>query len=186
MSLSQRLKLALKAVRELGIQQVGLYSYYIFGLRSGLFRRMTPAQEPLDFQQVRAYEISTGLVKIPKRETLVQLVGENAPALLAEANDLDKGKVRLFGGPLQDLSLLVPLPLEHWTKVAEDQSKAGTEDIKYLWESARFTWVYTLARAYILSDDEGYVETFWREFEAFADINLPNLGPNWVSSQEVA
>jgi len=185
-SLSQRLKLALKAVRELGIQQVGLYSYYIFGLRSGLFRRMTPTQEPLDFQQARAYEISTGLVKIPKREALVQLVGENAPALLTEANDLDKGKVRLFGGPLQDLNLLVPLPLEHWTKVAEDQSKAGTEDIKYLWESARFTWVYTLARAYILSDDEGYVETFWREFEAFADINLPNLGPNWVSSQEVA
>lgn len=186
MSLLQRLKLALKAARELGIQQVGLYSYYLFGLRSGLFRRMTPAQKPLDFQQARAYEISTGLVKIPECEALVQLVGENAPALLAEANDLDQGKVRLFGGPLQDLSLLVPLPLEHWTKVAVDQSKAGTEDIKYLWESARFTWVYTLARAYILSGDEVYAETFWREFEAFADINLPNLGPNWVSSQEVA
>jgi hypothetical protein len=185
-SQSQRLKLALKAARELGIQQVGLYSYYEFGLRSGLFRRMTPAQEPLDYQQARAYEISTGLVKIPKREALVKVIGDTAPALLAEANDLDKGKVRLFGGPPQDLNLVVPLPLEHWTKVAQDLSKAGSEDIKYLWEPARFTWVYTLARAYILSEDDRYVETFWREFEAFSDINLPNLGPNWVSSQEVA
>jgi hypothetical protein len=185
-SLSQRLKLALKAARELGIQQIGLYSYYQFGLRSGLFRHMTPSQEPLVYQPIRAYEISPGLVKIPKREALVKVIGDSAPALLAEANDLDKGKVRLFGGPPLDLNLLVPLPLEHWTKIAQDQSKAGIEDIKYLWEPARFTWVYTLARAYILSEDEGYVETFWSEFEAFADINLTNLGPNWVSGQEVA
>jgi hypothetical protein len=45
--------------------------------------------------------------------------------------------------------------------------------------------VYTLARAYILSGDERYVEVFWQQFEAFLDINLPNLGPNWVSAQEV-
>lgn len=186
MSLSQRLKLALKATRELGFQQVGLYLYYQLGLRSGLLRLLTPAKKPSDQSRSQTFEISTELLDIPKRENLVKVIGENAPALLAEANDIDNGKVRLFGGPPQDLNLVVSLPLRHWTVVALDQSKAGVDDIKFLWEPARFTWIYTLARAYILSDDEGYVEVFWREFEAFSDINLTNLGPNWVSGQEVA
>jgi hypothetical protein len=185
-SLSQRFKLALKAIRELGLQQVGLFLYYQFALYSGLLRLQTPAKKPSGQLQSEAFKISEGLVKIPKRENLVKVMGENAPALLAEAKDIDKGKVRLFGGPPQDLILLVPLPLEHWTEIALDQGKAEVEDIKFLWEPARFTWVYTLARAYILSEDERYVEAFWREFEAFIDINLPNLGPNWVSGQEIA
>ncbi len=186
MSLSQRFKLALKAIRELGLQQVGLYLYYQLALYSRLLRLQTPTKKPSVQLQSQAYKISEGLVKIPERENLVQVIGENAPALLAEANDIDKGKVRLFGSPPQDLNLLVPLPLEHWTEIALDPGKAGVEDIKFLWEPARFTWVYSLARAYILSEDERYVEAFWREFEAFTDINLPNLGPNWVSGQEVA
>ncbi len=186
MTLKTSLQIALKATRELGIKQVGLYGYYQLGLRSGLYRLQTPPQEPLDYQQTQSFEISRDLIKIPKRESLVNLIGEDASALLAEANDLDKGKVRLFGGLPQDLNLLVSLPLEHWTRIALDQKKSGVEDIKYVWEPARFTWAYDLIRAYLLSEDDSYAEIFWREFEAFSDINLPNLGPNWVSSQEVA
>ena len=180
---SQRLILALKAVRQLGLEQASLFAHYQLALRSDWLRRITPARVPLDAQ---AYEISLGLVKTPQRDELARLIGDRAPALLAEANDLNQGRVRLFGGPPQDLDLVVPLPLDHWTAIALDQTRVDVEDIKYLWEPARFTWVYPLVRAYILSGDESYVETFWQQFEAFTDINLPNMGPNWVSAQEAA
>jgi hypothetical protein len=186
MTSSQRLVTALSAARQLGLEQVGLYAQYQLALRSGWLRRSTPAKEPTDTSETEAYELALGLVSVPNRDQMAQLVGDQAAALLAEANDLDQGRVRLFGGPPQDLDLVVPLPLNHWTSIALDESKIGVEDIKYLWEPARFTWVYTLVRAYILSGDESYVETFWQQFEAFTDINLPNMGPNWVSAQEVA
>ncbi len=186
MSYTRNLKIALKATRQLGFQQVWWYAYYQFGLRSGLFRRMTPPKEPINHHDAHVYEISPNLVSIPNRDRLIKLVGDEAAALFAEANEIGKGKVRLFGGPPQELNLLVSLPLDHWTNIAQDEKKAGVEDIKFIWEPARFTWVYALVRAYQLSEDDTYVDTFWREFEAFADINLVNLGPNWVSSQEVA
>jgi hypothetical protein len=126
------------------------------------------------------------MVKIPSPENLAAVIGDNAAALFAEASELDKNKVRLFSGPPQELSFIVPLPLEHWTDISLDHHKAGIEDIKYSWEPARFTWIYILGRAYVLSGDEAYAETFWREFESFSDLNLTNLGPNWVSAQEVA
>jgi len=186
MSISKRLAFALKAARELGLGQVGLYAQYQVALRSGWLRRITPAYKPKDDQQVQAYEISLGLISVPDRERLTRIIGDQASALLAEANDLKQGRVRLFGGPPQDLNLVVPLPLRHWTKISPGQSPPGEQDIKLIWEPARFTWIYPLVRAYVLSGDESYVETFWQEFEAFADINLPNMGPNWVSAQEVA
>lgn len=186
MSYTLSIKTALKATRQLGFRQVWWYGYYQFGLRSGLFRRMTPAKQPINSQGNTEYSISQNIISIPDRDRLSQVIGENAASLLVEANEIGKGKVRLFGGPPQELNLLVPLPLEHWTSIALDESKANVDDIKSIWEPARFTWTYTLVRAYSLSENDSYVESFWREFEAFTDINLANLGPNWVSSQEVA
>jgi hypothetical protein len=185
-SLSQRLKIALKATRQLGLNQVGLYAYYQFGVRSGLFRRMTPALKPQELETSDGYQLTKDIFKLPTRDELSEVIAENASAMLSEAEDIENGKVRLFGGPPQSLNFLVPLPLEHWTSYLLDSGKLGTDDIKLVWEPARFTWVYTLARAYHLSENDAYAETFWREFEAFTDINLPNLGPNWISGQEVA
>jgi len=53
-------------------------------------------------------------------------------------------------------------------------------------EPARFGWVVKLARAYLISQNEVYAETFWHNFETFSRNNPPNCGPNWSSGQEVA
>jgi len=183
---SNYLEIAFKSLRELGPKQVGLYAYYQFGLRSGILRFKTPPQKPQVDEQIFPYEFASRLVRIPSPEDLGQVIGDDASALISEAKDISSGKVRLFGGPPQELSFLVPIPLQHWTVFAKGEGSHEIEDIKIIWEPARFTWAYTLARAYLLSQDESYVETFWREFEAFADINITNLGPNWASAQEVA
>ncbi len=59
-------------------------------------------------------------------------------------------------------------------------------DIKFIWEPARFGWAYVLGRAYYLTQNEIYAETFWKYFETFTDGNPPNLGPHWMNGQEVA
>ena len=186
MSTSQRLVLVIKAARQLGLEQVRLYAQYQLALRSGWLRRKTPPRKPAATSDDQKFEISLGLVNLPGRTEISNIIGDRASSLLAEANDLKLGRVRLFGGAPQDLDLVVPLPLHHWTSPDINLNSAAFGDIKFLWEPARFSWVYTLARAFMLSGDETYVETFWQQYESFADINIPNMGPNWVSAQEVA
>ncbi len=73
---------------------------------------------------------------------------------------------------------LQPLTLRH--------TQGSAFDIKYVWEPARFGWAFTLGRAYHLTQDERYAESFWKYFEAFTQNNPANLGPHWMNGQEVA
>jgi hypothetical protein len=70
----------------------------------------------------------------------------------------------------------------HWSKIDEFQS----EDIKLTWEASRFTWVFALGRAYILTRDERYADAFWQLFESWLDKNPPQWGINWKCGQETS
>lgn len=65
----------------------------------------------------------------------------------------------------------------HWSKVPTNIA---------LSEVSHFNWVYTLVRSWILSGDDTHAETFWAWFENWLKINLPNLGPQWVSDEAIA
>jgi hypothetical protein len=106
--------------------------------------------------------------------------------LLAEANEICAGEIRLFGGDPRSLQLTSKTPLEHWTRTSHQPVGGDTEDIKLVWEPGRFGWAVTLARAYHLSRENRYAQAFWAHTETFLDANPPNLGPHWVSAQEVA
>ena len=81
----------------------------------------------------------------------------------------------------------------HWT--AYETGKAiipdsnfknyPAQDIKFIWEPARFGWAIKLARAYHLTGDERYPQAFWRYFDEFHGGNPVNVGPHWISAQEV-
>ena len=62
----------------------------------------------------------------------------------------------------------------------------SVEDIKFIWEPARFGWAITLGKAYFFTNDKLFPETFWKYFEEFTQFNPLNKGPNWQSGQEVA
>ena len=131
------------------------------------------------------------LFDLPPREKLLQILGDDGLVqLLAEANEIVDGRVRLFGGEPVPLGLSVPGELHHWTNYEQGSRGAGERggegDVKFVWEPARFGWAFTLARAYHLSGDERFPEVFWRYFEIFTEANPVNMGPNWTSAQEVA
>jgi len=70
----------------------------------------------------------------------------------------------------------------HWSKIAD----FGQGDIKCVWEINRFSWAFSLARAYARTGDERFAEGFWQLFENWLDENPPNLGVNWKCGQEAA
>ena len=69
----------------------------------------------------------------------------------------------------------------HWSKLSE----FDFGDIKIIWELNRFTFVYSLVRAYWHSDDSRYAEAFWKLVEDWQNHNPPNCGVNWKCGQEI-
>jgi hypothetical protein len=178
---SSRIFLAFQALRELGLRQLGSYVIYQLGLRSGHYRRLLQGgrrNTPAGFQP---------LISLPDSETLRRGMGSpGVEKVLAEADEIASGQVRLFGAEPVPLDLVPGAVLAHWTDYEIGRASTGPDDIKFIWEPARFGWAYTLGRAYLLSQDERYPAAFWQAVETFLDSNPPYQGPNWISAQEVA
>jgi hypothetical protein len=167
-----RLTKALKAIRALGIKKPLLYALYQLGLRSGHYRRATPAQTS-DF---------SGEAGLPPCRAFPMPPAEQQAAALEAAHRIREGQIEIFGACQVDFE-----PQKggdgHWTR-CEGQPPAG--DVKWIWEPGRFGWAVTLARAYAFSGDESLAQTFWQHTWAFLDANPPNTGRHWQSAQEVA
>ncbi|MFX0195795.1 MAG: alginate lyase family protein [Candidatus Hodarchaeota archaeon] len=73
---------------------------------------------------------------------------------------------------------------KHWSRGTNFTQDIG--DIKIIWEPSRFSWVYTLVRAYALSGDERYPRRYWELLESWLQANPPQAGYNWQSGQETA
>lgn len=73
-------------------------------------------------------------------------------------------------------------PDSHWSRIGEFVPSNG--DIKWVWEPSRFQWVFQLARAWAITSNEEYIETFWKTFDHWRQQNPPNTGPNWICAQE--
>jgi len=183
-----RLVIAFKALRQLGLQPVALNALYRFGLVTGHFRRVTSGIGNGKWDGTICHSLFT----LPSCEEILAIIGADGKAsLLAEADEIISGKVRLFGADPVELKLTLPGKLEHWTAYETGRARIPNnelqiQDIKFLWEPARFGWAFTLGRAYHLAGAEKYAEAFWGYFGTFTDANPPCLGPHWMSGQEVA
>jgi hypothetical protein len=130
---------------------------------------------------------------------LTQVLAEGKESALKEAEEILTGRFRLFGARPMDLGFppdwnAFPTtagirdasrldPNRHWTTYDLDAFPA---DVKLLWECSRFGWVYPLARAYWLTEDDRYYHGFGNLINAWREVNEPNTGPHWISGQEVA
>ncbi len=182
---------AIKAVGQLGLPSVAQFALYRLGLVTGHYRRLTQKASS-EVPGIREPGPCRPLFNLPPPEMMgAMLGGEGKAQLIREADEIAEGNVRLFGGPPVPLKLTFDHPLQHWTVYERDPRMlhplySGVPDIKFLWEGARFGWVFTLGRAYRLTKDERYAEVFWQYAESFLDANPPYDGPHWMSAQEVA
>ena len=72
---------------------------------------------------------------------------------------------------------------KHWSEVQDLSKEAG--DIKYVWEKARFSFLYDVIRYdyHFEKDQSTYV---FKEIEDFINKNPINQGPNYKCSQEIS
>ena len=168
----------LRLARELGLEQTLAYGQYQLGLRLGLTRRALSA--------ALNYPLSNASVQpcwtLPSPVHL-SVVAENTEVVESAADAIVAGQIDLFGFEQTPLNLTPPAPL---LPALTYGSRVAGQDIKFIWEPARFGWVFTLARAALLTDCLAYAEAFWQYFEQFSRANPPYLGPNWASAQEAA
>mgnify|MGYP002395956104 CR=1 FL=1 len=73
--------------------------------------------------------------------------------------------------------------LKHWSKIVDLSKQAG--DIKYVWEKARFSFLYDIVR-YDYHFDKDCSKLVFSEIESFLVHNPINLGPNYRCSQEIS
>jgi hypothetical protein len=182
---------ASKSLRQLGFTQVALYALYKLGLKTGQYKLLTEThrlQTEIDGMPL----VIRNLFPLPDRDQLAQILGEEGQRMLVtEADEIVQGEFRMFGGEPVEIKLTFDPPLQHWTdyethKVPIPDSQFPINDVKFIWEPARFGWAFVLGRAYHLTQNETYAEAFWNYFEEFTDSNPPNLGPHWMNGQEVA
>ncbi len=181
-----RFDIALKYLRQMGLRPLALFALYKFGLMTGHYQRLERGKRK------EASVLSSFLFPLPSREQLASTLGNDGRAsLLSEADEIVAGKFRMFGGEPVEIKLALPQPLQHWTAYETNHSLLSSFifphiDIKFLWEPARFGWAFTLGRAYHLTQDNQYAESFWKYFEIFTASNPVHLGPHWMNGQEVA
>jgi len=184
--MKSRFFVGIKYLRQLGLRPLALYALYKFGLLTGHYKRVLPANQPITNQP-----ITNTLFSLPSRDQLAQTLGEEGRAiLLKEADEIINGQVRIFGEPVP-LQLTFEKTLSHWTdyethKLPIPNYQSLIPDIKFLWEPARFGWAFALGRAYHLTQNDQYAEAFWKYFETFTAANPVYLGPYWMNGQEVA
>ena len=187
-SLINRIQLAYQVARQLGPKTIWQYGVYQAGLKTGYFRWRTPVDhhpiQNIDGKEDKVSELHPNFfITIPPKEQLTKLLeGEASRKVIEEAEEILQGRVRLFGADTVQLCLNPTDSIRHWSLYKEKSA----EDIKFIWEPARFGWAFTLGRAYLLTSDERYPESFYNFMETFLDSNPTNAGPNWISGQEVA
>lgn len=133
---------------------------------------------------------------LPDAAPLSRIVGpDGKERTIAIADDYARGRFLYYSRHVFNLGrpvnwLLNPFTggrhhaRTHWCDYPTFSAKLG--DIKDVWEPSRFACAFWLVRAYALTQDERYPETFWEFFESWAEQNPPNMGPNWKCGQETA
>ena len=194
--------------RQLGLRWLAFRFAYAFRIRTGLVRLQMPlyqwADRPLKTwlkEKVPSQPVDYGTWRkknSPKFffEHINQLpdnVPWNPQLAVDEAERILSGELKYFTHEFQKIGFppdwhkdpVTGVNLDsnkHWSQLSDE----GEVDIKFIWEASRFSFVYTLARAYAINQDERYAKAFWQLTQSWTESNPPNAGPNWMDGQEAA
>lgn len=197
-----RFKKAFLIFRYLGIQWILFRLYYWAKLRFGIVKVLMSQKNWEDVAKDVSYTCKIDNYVVFRRKLAVKFF----PSLLsANFSDCLKHNAQLQADKIQDgiftfFSLheitvgnppqwnTHPLTKQavpadrHWSEIGD----FGFGDIKWTWELSRFSWAYTLVRAYWQTQDEKYCEIFWQLLASWCKENPPNTGPQWKCGQEIA
>jgi hypothetical protein len=168
--------------KEIGMPQLADYAVYLVQKKTGSLTRTTPLGGfSIDFDPK---EIELKAPFDPFDPRLLALIEKDRVQVLQSADELLSGWYHPFGGNKTPLTFDTGIgTAHHWSAVGD---QINGRDIKWLWEPARFSWAFDLAKAWLITKDDRYASFFWQKFSEFMNQNPVNSAPNWSSAQECA
>lgn len=167
--------------------------------RVGILKRRHPAAPVIrHFITVKQWRFNTPIFVIGCRNSFdrvhIELENKAVVTLKESVDRILGGEIQFFSGEWKDLGVnydWLTNPStghkydsgKHWSEIPDLSSDSG--DIKYVWETSRFTWLLTLIRNDYHNDDD-HSEFVFQKIESWIDSNPVNLGPNWICSQEIS
>src|SRR5437868_4724735 len=163
----------LSAARRLGLRDVAFYALHRARLQSGWYRRRLPVR---DWSPAPQEWIASAKSPFSRPD---RCVCGDRDALIATADRIVNGELLYFS--------------RHWLPRADWSGGAGhfstvtiPPTVKWDWEPSRFDWIYTLVRAWRVSDDDRYLDYAVSMVKQWRDANPPNRGIHWNNGQECA
>jgi len=172
-----RTLILIKSIQQLGLRPVLNLAFHRLGYKTGYYYRQTVKPPALSSQQASKVQPLAVLTLPPESFT------GSDPACIPGADEIVNGMYRPFYGSLSPLDFAIEDAGTHWTRIGDSDPQ---NDLKLVWEPARFCWVSLLVRAFRNTGNARFVRAFWQYWHRFQESNIPYCGPNWVSAQEVA
>ncbi|MFY0255862.1 heparinase II/III family protein [Chitinophaga sp. 30R24] len=184
----------LKVMRNMGWRYIAFRSVHELNRRSGRLKKRFPQAPPFQRylsleewqkQSVSFFFHSREQVKVPRCAT---------PELAQRFQQIKEGKLSFFNGVVlpigKDFSWMknpdtgfVYDETAHWTEINDYSAVAG--DIKYVWEKARFAYLYDIIR-YDHHFGEDNAALVFGDILSWIKANPVNSGPHYKCSQEIS
>ena len=175
----------------MGLNYVLFRIWFLLQKKTGLLVKRFPANPPF-INAITLVEWKKSIFFIKSKEDLT-IPKNKVETLKNEAESILNGDYLFFSSTKFTLGLdydWVSNPdtgfkydiSKHWSEINDYSSESG--DIKYVWETSRFSFLNTIIRYdYHFDDDKS--EFVFNEIENWIDKNPINMGPNYVCSQEM-
>ncbi len=180
----------IQLLRNMGLPYIFFRIQHEIRLRSGWAKKRFPVNP-----SVQTYGSLAEWRALPvaffKPASLLTLPPAEQNLLKNRVDELHKCKVLFFSSQTHVVTDWHTHPLTgfryesttHWSEVSDFSPEAG--DIKYVWEKARFTFLYDLIRYdhHFKKDQSTFV---FKEISSWVSANPINCGPHWRCSQEIS
>ena len=166
-----------------------LFAYLRYQLRCSFGKTFLSPR--LESPQQFFHPLNASIIPLPDKESLRSFLSpESITQLIEKADNICLGKTTVFSDyPAEHLNITGAE--HHWSNyvrhgVGSLASAFPHGDIKFIWEAGRLGFIFPLARAYLLTQDQRYSSAFWNLSLSFLQHNPPYQGVHWLSAQEVA
>ncbi|KAA2239186.1 heparinase [Chitinophaga agrisoli] len=194
MSRWSTLRSGVSVARNMGWRYMAFRSVYELQRKSGRLRKQFPQDPPFRrYLSLETWKAQPVRFFFQSREALA-MPRQPQPALAKRYQQLRQGWFSFFSGPMVQLDQpynwmrhpqtgYLYNASQHWSLVNDYSSDAG--DIKYVWEKARFAFLYDIIR-YDYHFNEDCAAYVFQEILSWIDANPVNSGPHYKCSQEIS
>ncbi|MDY7394194.1 alginate lyase family protein [Aureibaculum sp. 2210JD6-5] len=189
-----KLTLYLDLFRNMGLRYVVFRVLHVVKTRLGIYKKKFPVNPNFkEFIELNAWRNNAPPFFF-KNKAALQLLPCNIEKLEKTVNNIKKGKYIFFSKKVFDLGVDYDWmtnpdsgykydPQLHFTSIKDFTKDSG--DIKYVWEKARFSFLYDLIR-YDYHSNKDQSKFVFDQIIDFIDKNPINQGPNYKCSQETS